>query len=195
MNEFEHPHAATPLDPDEADGLLLTHITTREVLNRWEQENILRAVARLERSKERHMLSEHFVRRLHKEMFGEVWRWAGKYRTTERNLGVAPYRISSDVKALCEDAATWIEHKTHSSTEFGARFHHRLVSIHPFPNGNGRHARLMTDLLLENKLGASRFTWGGGDLARIGNVRERYIAALHAADEQDFGPLVKFVES
>lgn len=195
MTEFDYPAGATPLDTDEASGLLLPHITTRGELDRWEQENILHALAWLERSREKYILNERFIRTLHKKMFGEVWKWAGKYRTTEKNIGVEPFRIPTEVKNLCDDAATWIEHETYESLEIGARFHHRLVSIHPFPNGNGRQARLMTDQILEKLLGARRFTWGSGNLTNPSDIRQRYISALQAADNHDLSPLMEFVVS
>lgn len=127
-------------------------------------------------------------------MLGDVWSWAGAYRQTERNIGVAPYRIGSDLAVLLDDARYWVEHQTYPADEVAVRFHHRLVSIHPFPNGNGRHARLMPDLLVE-KLGRESFSWGGGSLADVGELRARYVAALQAADDHDIAALLVFARS
>lgn len=195
MIEFEYPEGATPIDPDEAEGLLLTHITTRGELDRWEQDNIVEALAWLEKTKPTDILNEQFVKKLHQHMFANVWGWAGHFRRSDKNIGGPWHQISMSLKNLCDDTRLWIKLQEESADEIAVRFHHRLVSIHPFPNGNGRHARLMTDPLLENILNCSRFTWGSDDLSRTGDARQRYIAALHAADENDYGPLLEFVRT
>jgi Fic-DOC domain mobile mystery protein B len=127
-------------------------------------------------------------------MLGDVWRWAGKFRTTERNLGIHYFEIPMAMHELLEDAKTWVEHKTYPPDEIAVRFHHRLVQIHPFPNGNGRHSRLMADLLVMS-LGGERFTWGRVNLQQAGDVRRQYIEALRAADNHDYGPLLRFARS
>ena len=195
MIEFNYPIGATPLDPNEIDGLLLTHITTRPELDRWEQDNINEALAWLEQRKSKDILNESFMKQLHKRMFGNVWKWAGKLRQTEKNIGVPWYQISLETKTLCDDIKYWIENKTFSEDEIAARFHHRLVSIHLFPNGNGRHARLMADILLENVLGKPPFTWGSRNLIDAGMDRQKYIESLVAADRGDYGQLMDFVRS
>src|SRR3546814_6807362 len=134
------------------------------------------------------MLSEDFVRTLHKRMFGEVWAWAGSYRRTARNIGVDAYRIPAEVAQLLDDVRYWVEHHTYDPDEAAVRLHHRLVSIHPFPNGNGRHARMMADLLIQ-QLGRPPFTWGGTALADIGEKRRRYIDALQSADRHDIAQI------
>lgn len=189
------PAGATPLDPDEAAGLLPGHIATREQLDEWEADNIL-AGARWAagRARRRAILDDLFLRELHRRMFDRTWKWAGMYRAREKNIGVAPERIAGDVRNLLEDTKTQLAAKVAPLDETAARFHHRLVAIHPFSNGNGRHARLMTDLLLEAN-GAAPFSWGRSDLVRPGEARERYLAALRAADARDFGPLLGFVRS
>jgi Fic-DOC domain mobile mystery protein B len=189
------PAGATPLDPDESAGLLPGHIATREQLDEWEAENILegqRWAAGV--AKRRDTLDDAFLRELHKRMFGRTWKWAGTYRSTEKNLGVAPARIAADVRQLLENTRAQIAAKVAPIDEVAARFHHRLVWIHPFPNGNGRHARLLTDLLLAAN-SAEPFTWGRGDLEHAGEARERYLAALRAADARDFSLLLAFVRS
>ncbi|WP_371349339.1 mobile mystery protein B [Ancylobacter sp. IITR112] len=194
---FQEPDDATPLTPAEREGLRQAWITHRRDLNEAEQENIVLGAAwarRQRRLRAAELLDEGFVRTLHRRMLGDVWSWAGAYRQTERNIGVAPYRIAPDLAALLDDARYWVEHQTYPADEIAVRFHHRMVSIHPFPNGNGRHARLMADLLVE-KLGRESCSWGGGSLADVGELRARYVAALQAADAHDIAPLLVFARS
>ena len=190
---FQEAEDATPLTPEERADLIPAHIAYRAELNAAEQENILRgqdwALAR-----KRDLLSEKFIKDLHQRMLGDVWRWAGKFRTTERNLGIPYFEIPMAVRELLEDAKTWVEHKTYPPDEIAVRFHHRLVKIHPFPNGNGRHSRLMADLLVMS-LGGDRFTWGRATLQQAGDVRRQYIEALRAGDNHDYGPLLRFARS
>jgi len=189
------PAGATPLDPDESAGLVPGHIATREQLDEWEAENILAgerwAAGALKR---REILDDAFLRELHRQMFERTWKWAGSYRASEKNIGIAPERVAEEMRKLLEDTKAQLAGKAAPTDGVAARFHHRLVSIHPFPNGNGRHARLLTDLLLAAK-GAEPFTWGRGDLEHAGEARERYLAALRAADARDFAPLLAFVRS
>jgi Fic-DOC domain mobile mystery protein B len=192
---FNEPDGATPLDPDEAAGLRLTHITTRGELNRWEQENIAAGEAWAFGRRNREILDEGFMRRLHKRMFGEVWRWAGEFRRSGKNIGVDRLQIPIELRKLRDDVRAWLEYGSYPPDEIAARFHHRLVAIHPFANGNGRHARTVTDLLLVQRLGRSRFSWGRGNLTDSSEVRKRYIDALRAADRGDYGPLLQFVRS
>jgi len=140
------------------------------------------------------ILSEEFIRALHKRMFGDVWKWAGSHRQSERNIGIDAYRIANELGALPGDVKYWIEHETYPPDEIAIRFHHCLVAIHPFPNGNGRHARLMADLLIE-LLDGEPFSWGGGHLTDVGNLRMRYVAALQAADKHDIAALLEFARS
>jgi Fic-DOC domain mobile mystery protein B len=190
---FQEPEDATPLTPEERADLIPAHIAYRAELNAAEQENIARgqdwALAR-----KRDLLSEKFIKDLHERMLGDVWRWAGKFRTTERNLGIHYFEIPMAVRELLEDAKTWGQHNTYPADEIAVRFHHRLVKIHPFPNGNGRHARLMADLLVMS-LGGERFTWGSANLQKAGDVRRQYIEALRAADNHDYAPLLRFARS
>ena len=190
---LEADDAATPLTAEERDGLIPSYITLRHELNEAEQANILEA-EQWAFARKRDVLDERFLTALHKRMFGRVWRWAGKFRLTERNVGVDPYRIATDLRQLLDDSRYWIARGTYPLDEICARFHHRLVAIHPFPNGNGRHARLATDLLLV-ALGQSRFSWGRTSLVTSSETRHAYLAALRAADARDIGPLLEFVRS
>lgn len=199
--ETIYPEGATPLEATEAEGLRLPHITNREQLNKWEQENILDAELKFFSRKQRDILSEGFMLRVHKQMFGNVWKWAGKYRTSEKNIGVPPWEVAVAVRGLCEDVKLWIRSVSDmtdaadDADNLAARFHHRLVSIHPFANGNGRHARMMADLLLVHALGRNRFTWGRIDLTQSGSMREAYLEALRAADRRDYSKLFAFVRT
>ena len=190
---FVEPDDATPLTHDEKHGLIPAHIAYRRELNEVEQENIARgqdwALAR-----RRDILDERFLKALHRQMLGDVWKWAGTFRTSERNLGVPPYQVTIDLRQLLNEARGWIVFNSYGADELAVRFHHRLVSIHPFPNGNGRHARLAADLLVM-QLGGDRFSWGRVNLQASGDVRRQYIAALRAADNHDIGPLLRFARS
>jgi Fic-DOC domain mobile mystery protein B len=190
---FEETDNATPLTPEERDALIPAHITYRRELNEAEQENIYRAQD-WALARRRELLTEKFVKDLHARMLGDVWRWAGQFRTSERNLGIPHYEVPMALRQLLDDAKTWIENASYPRDEIALRFHHRLVQIHPFPNGNGRHARLMADLLVMN-LGGERFSWGSVNLGDTGDVRKRYIAALQAADNHDTAPLLAFARS
>lgn len=190
---FEEPDYATPLTLEETRGLIPAHIAYRRELNEAEQENITRG-QEWALGRRRDLLTEKFILNLHRRMLGDVWRRAGKFRNSERNIGIAFYQIPIAVRQLLEDARTWIEYKSYPPEEIAVRFHHRLVQIHPFPNGNGRHARLMADLLVM-RLGGERFSWGSTGLQEAGALRQRYIAALKAADNHDIGPLLAFARS
>jgi Fic-DOC domain mobile mystery protein B len=190
----QQPEGTTPLDPDEVDGLIPTHIATQGALNAWEQANILEAEQWVFSRRRNDALSMDFLLELHRRMFGDTWKWAGTTRTTEKNIGVAVAEIRPELRKLLDDAQYWTEHKTYEPDELSARFHHRLTQIHPFPNGNGRHARLIADVLLSS-LGRPRFSWGSADLYGKGDARERYLAALREADRSNHGPLLVFVRT
>lgn len=191
--------AATPIDEDEAAGLIPDHITTRAELNEWEAVNIASAHEWLATRRAPNVLDVGFLRELHRRMFGNTWNWAGKFRLTDKN--VSPHHWSA-VPTLLEDLVRDIRAQIDAAGETPAeldgiavRFHHGLVRIHPWPNGNGRHGRLATDLLLE-QWGRAPFTWGGGAaLGDEGASREAYITALRQADAGDFAPLRQFARS
>ncbi|PTQ77149.1 Fic-DOC domain mobile mystery protein B [Nitrosomonas oligotropha] len=186
--------ANTPLTDEEREQLIPAYITLRHELNEAEQINIGQALRWAAARKKRDVLDQNFLRQLHKRMFGDVWRWAGQYRTSARNIGVDAYRITMDVHQAIDDACYWIEHKTYPPDEIAVRFSHRLVAIHPFPNGNGRISRLIGDLLAQ-QLEQEPFTWGRANLVDVGETRARYIEALRAADNHDIKPLLLFARS
>ena len=182
------PEGATPLDPDEAEDLLPSHIRTRGELNVWEQENILVAASWIRRTRVA-ALDEVTIRELHRKMFSETWRWAGRFRTSDKTIGIHWPQIPVAVRNFVEDGRLWLEKKVFSPGEAAIRLHHRLVHIHPFPNGNGRHARLWCDLLL-SQIGRPSIDWGGVKLDAAGDQRKAYIRALWKADDGDIQPLL-----
>jgi Fic-DOC domain mobile mystery protein B len=194
-NLFETDEDSTPLAEEEKEGLIPSWLTFRHELNAVEQENILLAEQWAFSGRKREILTEKFIRDLHKRMFGKVWKWAGMFRQTARNIGVDAWKIAPDLKTLLDDTRYWIEHHTYPPDEIAARFHHRLVWIHPFPNGNGRMARLMTDVLLTAQLQQPRFSWGSANLVDISQTRQQYVQALRAADDGNIQPLQTFVRS
>lgn len=199
---FEHPEGATPVDPDDVGGLIPTWVATRADLNAVEQANIGQAM-RWASSKGgprtlEALLTESTMRTLHARMFGDVWKWAGQYRTHDTNIGTHWPYISTHVRDLLADVLVQVSDPDAlpwSADEVAVRFHHRLVVIHPFPNGNGRHSRLAADLLV-TALGHPVFTWGATDLNAAGQGRSTYLAALQRADSaRDYEPLVAFARS
>ncbi|MBB4101412.1 mobile mystery protein B [Sphingomonas kyeonggiensis] len=185
--------ANTPLTAEEREQLIPSYITLRHELNEAEQVNIGEAL-RWAYVRRRDVLDQDFLNDLHKRMFGDVWRWAGQYRTTARNIGIDAYRIAVEVRQVIDDARYWVENETYPPDEIAIRFSHRVVAIHPFPNGNGRFSRLVGDLLAR-QLGQPAFTWGRANLVDAGETRARYIDALRAADQHDFELLLAFARS
>ncbi len=185
----------TPLSPEELADLI-PNLATKEELNEWERENILlaREWAVGDRTRAVDIASDEYVRKLHGKMFDQTWKWAGEYRRIEKNIGVPFPEIRERLMALFGDVPYWIENETYSPDEIAVRFHHRLVLIHPFPNGNGRHARLIADVLAM-KLGRPAFTWGSANLVEEGEARNKYLEAIRAADDGDIQPLLKFARS
>ena len=193
-NLVDYPDGATPLDPDELDGLKFKHVSTRGELDQLEQAGITEGLKWLDKQKNPDVLSEAFVLELHKRLFGSVWKWAGTFRRTEKNIGVDPIQVAIQLRQLLDDAKYWVEHVTYSPKELAARFHHKLVFIHPFPNGNGRHARIMADAVLTKLLNEPAIDWAGGyRLEAMNERRNQYIAALRAADGHDMSALLEFV--
>jgi Fic-DOC domain mobile mystery protein B len=190
---MDYPEGATPLDPDEMEGLKFKHVTKRGELDELEQANIESGLLWLARHRRKDVLTDGFVVTLHKRLFGDVWSWAGTFRKTGKNIGIDPLHIGVELRKLMGDARYWAEHGTYNPVEAAVRLHHRMVSIHPFPNGNGRHARIMADTMLTRVYGAEPIDWAGGhDLQRMNERRTAYITALRAADKGDLVPLLAF---
>ena len=195
--DLEYIRGQTPIDEDEKEGLIIKTISTRGELDEFEQYNIEKAVEWSLKNKFSYteILSFEFVLEVHRRMFSEIWQWAGKFRTTDKNIGVDKLYIGQNLKALLDDCKYWIEHNTYTEDEIAIRFKHRLVSIHLFPNGNGRHSRLCADILITQAFGKQVFTWGGRNLNEQGDLRNRYINAIHEADSGNLIPLLTFARS
>ncbi len=183
----------TPLDEQEKEGLLLKTISTHAELDEVEQLNIEEAV---EWTMKKNfsigdILSEDFINGLHKRMYRDVWRWAGSFRKTEKNIGVDWTKIPVELKTLTDDCKFWIENKIFSEDEIGIRFKHRIVSIHCYSNGNGRHSRLIADVIISHIFKKPVFTWGAGFKHAL-EIRKKYIEALRAADKGNYDLLLSF---
>jgi Fic-DOC domain mobile mystery protein B len=183
----------TPLSPDELADLIPS-LATKEELNEFERENILSARTWALSRTRSDLLTQDYAKELHRRMFDQTWKWAGTFRRVEKNIGVPFYEIPERLENLLRDARYWVEHQTYPPDEIAVRLHHSLTFIHPFPNGNGRHARLMADVVAV-KLGKPVFTWGRAELVAVGETREAYSKALRAADDGDVGPLWRFSRS
>lgn len=192
--DFDLTDGQTPLDEDEKEGLLIPTITTRGELDEFEQLGVERAIEWLLSRKlsADKILTVEFVRDLHKRMFGNIWKWAGEFRRTNKNIGVDKFLIPFELKNLLDDCRYWIENKSFSDDEIAVRLSHRMVLIHPFANGNGRHSRLMADVLISKVFGKPYFTWGSVNLTKEGEARTKYLRALRAADQNDYKLLIEF---
>ena len=187
--------ASTPLTPDERAALIPSYVTLRSELNEIEQIGIDNAGEWVFARRRGDVLDAAFLCRLHKRMFADVWRWAGTFtKESNRNIGLDAWEIGPALRQMLGDVRYWIEHQSYTSDEIAVRFHHRLVWVHPFPNGNGRLSRLAADLLIV-QLGGERFSWGRGNLVAIADLRRAYIEALRAADGEVIAPLLEFARS
>jgi len=196
---LDYIHGQTPLDEDECEGLKINTISTKGELDEFEQKNIEQAVQWSigRKIKIDNLLSEQFIKSIHKRMYGEVWGWAGTFRKSEKNIGIESWKISTELRMLLDDAKFWIENESYSEDEIAIRFKHRIVSVHCFPNGNGRHSRLMADLIAENVFNRKIFTWGqsNSNLSDESGKRSKYLIALKKADRGDFNDLISFARS
>jgi len=195
--ELEYNEGQTPLDEDEKEGLKIKSISTKGELDEFEQLNIEKAVewtihANLNAKK---ILTEKFVKDLHKRMYSDVWRWAGQFRTTEKNIGITWTQIGLELKKLQDDTKYWIENETFSPDEIAIRFKHRIVSIHCFPNGNGRHSRIMADIIIDSIFGKNIFTWHLSNMVKANETRKQYINTLREADNGNIKPLIEFARN
>ena len=195
--EFDYKDGQTPLEEEEKEGLKIKSITTQGELDEFEQLNIEKAVEWTihTKLKPENILTEKFIKDLHKKMYGDVWKWAGEFRRTEKNIGTSWAKIGLELKVLLDDTKFWIENKTFSPEEISIRFKHRIVSIHCFPNGNGRHSRLMADIIIESIFGKEIFSWHQSNMVKANEIRKMYINALKEADNGNIKPLIEFAEN
>ena len=187
----------TLLSEEEKEGLLLPGILTRKQLDEHEQKNIEDALVWLisRPPDPAKILTEPFIKLLHKHMYGKTWKWSGNFRKSDKNIGIKWSTISLELRKLLDDTLYWIENKVYPPEEIAIRFKHRLVSIHCFPNGNGRHSRLMADIMMERIFKLPRFEWSGNDLQDTSQLRKDYITALRKADEGDMDELISFAKT
>jgi len=195
--EYEYEDGQTPLDEDEKDGLLIETITTQGELDEHEQRNIEKAIEWTihNKLKSEKILSEKFIKELHRKMFSEIWKWAGEFRQSEKNIGVNWIAIPIDLRTLLDDTKYWIKNSTYSPDEIAIRFKHRLVNIHCFPNGNGRHSRIMADIIIDSVFDKEIFTWHHSNMVRAGEVRAKYIAAIREGDKGNINKLIEFARN
>ncbi len=195
--DLEYVDGQTPLDEDEKEGLLIYTIATRGELDEFEQQNIEKAILwTLKRSfKPDVILTEKFIKDVHKRMYSDVWAWAGGFRRTDKNIGIDKWQIPTELRNLLDDTKFWIANNVYPSEEIAVRFKHRIVSIHCFANGNGRHSRLMADIIIEKVFKQPVFTWGAANLVKQGDIRKSYLNAIKAADAGNIEPLIKFARS
>ena len=194
--EIEYVVGQTKLSEEELEGLKIPSISTRGELDEFEQLNIEKAIewTLSLKMKPEQLFTEKFILNVHKKMYSDVWKWAGSFRKSEKNIGIKSYSISIELKKLLDDALYWFVNKTFSNEEIAIRFKHRIVSIHCFPNGNGRHSRLIADLIMTKLFDKPYFTWGNSNLVKASEVRETYINALQKADNQNYLPLIAFAK-
>ncbi|MCB9256150.1 MAG: mobile mystery protein B [Chitinophagales bacterium] len=187
----------TPLNEEEKEDLKIKSLTSQNELNELEQLNIEKAIAWAiqSRLKAEKILTEKFIQELHKKMFGDIWKWAGNYRMTNKNIGIHWVQIATELKKLLDDTTYWIEHETFPAEEIAIRFKHRIVSIHCFPNGNGRHSRLMADILMESVFHKEVFSWQQSNMLKADNTRKEYIKALKEADNGNLNALINFARN
>ena len=195
--ELEYEDGQTPLSEEEKDGLLIKTITTHGELDEHEQLNIEKAIEWTIKTKFKkdQILTEGFIKALHKKMLGSVWSWAGEFRKSEKNIGVKWVMIGIELKALLDDVKYWIENHTFSNEEIAIRFKHRLVNIHCFPNGNGRHSRIMADIIMESILGNKPFSWNQSNMVKADQTRKNYINAIQEGDKGNIQPLIDFAKN
>lgn len=195
--EFDYKDGQTPLEEEEKEGLKIKSITTQGELDEFEQLNIEKAVEWTihTKLKSENILTEKFIKDLHKKMYSDVWKWAGEFRRTEKNIGISWTKIGIELKNLLDDTKYWIENKTYLPEEIAIRFKHRIVSIHCFPNGNGRHSRMMADIIIESIFGKEIFSWHQSNMVKANETRKEYINALRKADNGNIVPLIKFAKN
>ena len=194
---LKYADGQTPLDEDEKEGLKIKSITTQKELDEFEQLNIEKAVEWTIRVnlKPEKILTEKFIKDLHKKMYGDIWKWAGEFRKSDKNIGINWTQIGIELKNLIDDTKYWIESKTYSPEEIAIRFKHRIVAIHCFPNGNGRHSRMMADIIMEAIFEKEAFSWHNSNMVDGDETRKVYITALREADNGNINPLIRFAKN
>lgn len=181
----------TTLENNEWEGLIPKQIVLERELREFEMINISKAIAKYlsPRARQINLCDPLTIRQIHRDMFDDTWEWAGQFRKTGKIIGVPPEKIANELDRACRDLGQWLKEETYSIEEIAIRFHHRLLWIHLFPNGNGRHARLVADVLLHSRE-IPLFTWGSGNLNSGGPERMAYLSGLKKADIQNVSDLI-----
>lgn len=187
----------TPLNEEEKEGLKIKSITTQRELDEFEQLNIEKAIEWMihTRLKPERILTEKFIKNLHKKMYGDVWKWAGEFRQSDKNIGIKWTQIGIELKTLIDDTKYWVDNNIYPPEEIAIKFKHRIVAIHCFPNGNGRHSRIMADIIMESIFGEKPFSWHQSNMVKADETRKKYITALKKADNGDINPLITFAKN
>lgn len=195
--ELQYKEGQTPLDEDEKLGLKIKSITTQGELDEFEQLNIEKAIEWTIHTnlKPEKILTEKFIKDMHKRMYGDVWKWAGEFKKSNKNIGIEWSQIGIDLKMLTDDIHYWIENRTFGQEEIAIRFKHRIVAIHCFPNGNGRHSRMMADIIMESIFKSKAFSWRESNMVKANETRKEYITALREADGGNLNPLIEFAKN
>ena len=195
--ELEYNDGQTPLNEEEKEGLLVKSISTHIELNEFEQLNIEKAIEWLlsRKLKQDKILTEDFIKELHRRMLGDVWAWAGEFRRSEKNIGVSWMKIGIELKTLLDDIIYWIANETYPPDEIAIRFKHRLVNIHCFPNGNGRHSRIMADIIVESIFIKEVFSWNNSNMVKPDETRKKYISAIREGDNGHINELIEFARN
>ena len=195
--EISYIYGQTPLSEEEKEALLIKTISTRSELDEFEQQNIESAMEWTIKQKYSvdKILTMDFILDVHKRMFDRIWKWAGTFRKTNKNIGVDKFQIVQELRVLLDDCKYWTDNEIYSNDEIAVTFKHRLVKIHPFPNGNGRHSRLIADILISHAFENKVFSWGGTNLTKPGDSRKKYLEAIYKADDGDIRPLINFARS
>ncbi len=194
---LDYNDGQSPLEEEEKEDLLIKTVTTQTELDELEQLNIEKAVAWTigKKFKPATIFTKQFIKKVHKQMFGDVWKWAGSFRKSEKNIGVEWIKIAVELKYLLDDIKNWIVKETYPPDEIAIRFKHRLVKIHCFPNGNGRHSRLMADIIIESVFEKDVFSWHSSNMVKPDETRKEYIAAIRAGDRGNIQPLIEFARN
>lgn len=195
--DLEYQEGQTPLNEEEKEGLKIKSITTQGELDQFEQLNIEKAIEWTisKKFKVERILTEKFIKDLHKKMYDDVWKWAGEFRKSEKKIGIKWTQIGVELNYLLDDTRFWIQNGTFSPEEIAIRFKHRIVSIHCFPNGNGRHSRLMADIIMEAVFYKEAFSWQQSNMVKADQTRKEYIACLKEADNGNINPLIEFAKN
>ena len=191
---FKDRGGQTPLPPELQKGLISKNVQTIGELDEYEEQNIAEGMVWLEDSNA-NSLNYSFWLRLHKKLFGNVWNWAGEIRS--HDLGNAdflyPEKVRPALMQLIGDAEYWFKNDTYPKKETIARIHEKLLTIHPFANGNGRWSRILTEYICkQNKIDIPKWNLKSKDDPQ--KRRKEYIEAVELArHKRQFLKLIRVI--